>query len=82
MHNHEKKGRKPPIMKQKLKQCRKMNLSSHKNQSTQVMHGLRTMKKKKKLTSYEEESETVFLAELRYRLAKVFYGLKVISKQS
>jgi len=46
------------------------------------MHGLRTMKKRKKLTSYEEESETVFLAELRYRLTKVFYCLKVTSKQS
>jgi len=47
MHNRE-KGRKPPMMKQKLKQCRKMNPSSHKNQSTQVMHGLRTMKKGRK----------------------------------
>jgi hypothetical protein len=47
MQNHE-KGRKPPMMKQKLKQCRKMNLSSHKTQSTQVMHGLRTMKKGRK----------------------------------
>jgi len=38
--------------------------------------------KRKKLTSYEEESETVFPTELRYRLAKVFYGLKITSKQS
>jgi len=38
-----KNGRKPPMMKQKQKQCRKMNPSRHKNQSTQVMHGLRTM---------------------------------------
>jgi len=34
------------------------------------------------MTSYEEVSETAFSAELRYRLAKVFYGLKVTSKQS
>jgi len=34
------------------------------------------------MTSYEEESVTVFLVELRYRLGKVFYGLKVTSKQS
>jgi len=34
------------------------------------------------MTSYEEESEKVFPAELRYHLAKVFYGLKVTSKQS
>ena len=74
-----KKGRKPPMMKQKLKQCRKMNPSSHKYQSTQVMHGLRTMKKGRKRPLI---SETVFSAELRYRLAKVFYGLKVTSKQS
>jgi len=53
MQNPE-KGRKPPMMKQKLKQCRKINPSNHKNQSTQVMHGLRTMKKRKKMTSYEE----------------------------
>ena len=59
-----------------------MNPSSHKNQSTQVMHALRTMKKRKKMTSYEEENETVFPTELRYRLSKVFYGLKVTSKQS
>ena len=59
-----------------------MNPSSHKNQSTHVMHGLKTMKKRKKMTSYEEESERVFPAELRYHLAKVFYGLKVTSKQS
>jgi len=58
-----------------------MNPSNHNNQSTQVMHGLKTMKNRKKMTSYEEESETVFPAELRYRLAKVFYGLKVTSKQ-
>jgi len=38
------------------------------------------MKKRKKMTSYEEESETLFPAELRYRLAKVFYGLIVTSK--
>jgi len=68
------------VIKQKLKPCRKMNPSSHKNQSTQVMHGLRTKKKRKKMTSYEEESETVFSAELRYCLAKIFYGLKVTSK--
>jgi len=43
-----KKGRKPPMMKQNLKQCRKMNPSSHKNQSTQAMHDLRTMKKGRK----------------------------------
>jgi hypothetical protein len=50
MHNPEKKkkGRKPSMMKQKLKQCLKMNPSSHKNQSTQVMHALRTMKKGRK----------------------------------
>jgi len=29
-----KEGRKSPMMKQKLKQCRKMKPSSHKNQST------------------------------------------------
>jgi len=34
------------------------------------------------MTSYEEESEIVFPAELRYRLTKIFYGLKVTSKQS
>jgi len=32
--------------------------------------------KRKKMTSYEEESEIVFSAELRYRLSKLFYGLK------
>jgi len=32
------------------------------------------------MTSYEEESETLFPAELRYRLTKVFYGLKVSLK--
>ena len=38
--------------------------------------------KRKKMTSYKEESETMFPAEHRYRLAKVFYGLKVTSEQS
>jgi len=33
------------------------------------------------MTSYEEESEIVFPAKLRYRFAKVFYGLKVTSKK-
>jgi len=47
MQNRE-KGRKPSMMKQKLKQCRKINQSSHKNQSTQAMHSLRTMKKGRK----------------------------------
>ena len=47
MQNCE-KGRKPPMMMQKLNQCRKMNPSGHTNQSTQVMHSLRTMKKERK----------------------------------
>jgi len=34
------------------------------------------------MTTYEEENETVFQTELRYRLAKIFYSLNITSKQS
>jgi len=50
--------------------------------ATQAMHGLRTMNKRKKTTSYEEESETMFPTELRYRLPKKIYGQKSTTKQS
>jgi len=43
-----KEGRKSPMMKQKLKQCRKMKPSSHKNQSTKKWP---LMKKKMKQCS-------------------------------
>jgi len=33
------------------------------------------------MTSYEEENETVFPAELRYCLANVFYGLKLLQNK-
>jgi len=57
-----------------------MNHSSHKNQLTQATHDLKTMKKRKKMTFYDEENETVFPAKHGYRLTKLFYGLKATSK--
>ena len=75
------KEKKPPMMKQKLKQCRKMNPSSHKK-SVNSSYVWSKNREKRKKTTYEEESETVFPAELKYHLTKVFYGLKVTSKQS
>jgi len=51
-------------MKQKQKQCRKMNPSSHKNQSTQAMHGLKTMQKGRKLPLMKEKVKQRFLLNL------------------
>ena len=72
----------PLKIKSKCKTKQTTTKKKHKNQSTQVMHDLRTMKKRKKMTSYKEESESVFTSELRYRLTKLFYNLKANSKQS
>jgi len=47
MHNREKR-KKTTYDEAKAKTVSKNNPSSHKNHSTQVMHGLRTMKKGRK----------------------------------